>query len=100
MKRIDLRRLARNQECKIRLPDVCTHDTETTVLAHVRMIGVSGMGLKAPDLLGSHACARCHSVVDGQTKSDYTVSERRLMLLEGMARTQYWLISNGYLKAG
>lgn len=98
MKRTDLRSLARGQECKIRLPGVCTHDTETTVLAHVRLIGVSGMGLKAPDLLASHACARCHAAVDGQAKSEYSASERRLMLLEGMARTQAWLCERGFIR--
>lgn len=82
----------------IRVPGFCRGDTESTVLCHVRMIGISGMGLKAPDVLGAHGCAECHAVVDGQRKSEYTKDQRRLMLLEGMVRTQYWLISEGYLK--
>lgn len=95
---MNLRKLAKGQECKIRVPGVCVGDPSTTVLAHIRLIGVSGLGLKAPDLLGTHACYACHALCDGQTKSDYTADQRRLMLLEGMARTQYWLVSEGYLK--
>ena len=94
---MNLRRLARGRPCFVRVPGVCDGGGETTVLAHIRLIGVSGMGLKAPDLLASFACARCHSLVDGRVKSEWNYPERRLMLLEGMARTQYWLISEGYL---
>lgn len=89
----DLTKLARDRECLIRIPGVCNGDRETTVLCHIRMIGVSGGGLKAPDLLGAHGCSACHAVVDGQTKSEYGPGERRLLLLEGMARTQAWLIA-------
>ena len=89
----NLRKLARNQGCMIRVPGVCTNDRETVVLCHIRMIGVSGGGLKAPDLLGAYGCAACHAIVDGQTASEYDAGARRLMLLEGVMRTQYQLIS-------
>ena len=66
----DLRKLARGRECQVRLPG-CTNDTETVVLAHVRIAGISGMGHKAPDLLGSWCCYRCHMIVDRQTLTDF-----------------------------
>jgi Putative nuclease YbcO len=95
---LNLRKLARNQPCLIRVPEYCTGGGETTVLCHIRLSGVSGMGIKAPDILGAFGCHACHSIVDGQRKSTYTKEQRDLMLLQGMARTQYWLIKEGYLK--
>jgi len=94
---MNLRKLARGQPCLIRVPQVCTGDAATTVLCHIRMNGLSGLGIKAPDILATFGCSACHAVCDGQTRSAYTPDERRLMLLEGMARTQYWLIREGYL---
>lgn len=81
----------------VRVPGVCNFDPATTVPAHVRLIGVSGMGLKSPDLFISFCCAACHAVCDGQHTSSLSASERRLLLLEGMMRTQAWLVKHGYL---
>lgn len=85
-----LRELARNKPCQIR-SHVCNHDPETTVLAHVRLIGISGMGLKSPDLLGAWACCACHALVDGQA-GHMSRDARDLLLLRGMARTQAELV--------
>ena len=81
----------------IRVPTVCSGNPDTTVLCHIRMVGISGAGLKAPDVLATFGCSECHAVCDGQRKSDYSAEQRRLMLLEGMCRTQNWLISEGVL---
>jgi hypothetical protein len=62
---------------------VCNFDCTTTVLCHVRIVGVSGMGMKAPDLLGAYGCSACHAYVDSNQPN------ARLYLLEGMARTVY-----------
>lgn len=94
----DLRKLARGRDCQVRLPG-CTNDTETTVLAHVRIAGISGMSHKAPDLLGAYCCYRCHLIVDRQTNTDFDPEFLRLALLEGMARTQTILIREGVVKA-
>jgi hypothetical protein len=58
-------------------------------------MGVSGMGLKAPDLLAAIGCQPCHDIVDGRTQSRFSFSERRALLLEGMARTQAQWIERG-----
>jgi hypothetical protein len=76
----------------IRLPGICNHDPDTTVLAHVRLIGVSGMGMKSPDLLGAWACSACHDVVDRRVKTNIDIGEIRLAHLEGMVRTINQLI--------
>jgi hypothetical protein len=94
----DLRKLARGEPCMIRLPGICTGDRDQTVLAHVRMAGISGMGRKSPDLLGAWACFACHLVVDGQQEGGMGYEERRLALLEGVMRTQAELIKRGVVR--
>lgn len=71
----------------VRLPGICDHNSETVVLAHVRLIGVSGMGMKADDLLGAWCCSRCHDVIDRRARTDMDLKEVRLAHLEGMVRT-------------
>ena len=60
----NLRREARGRGCQIRLPDICNHNSETVVLAHVRQIGISGFGIKSMDILGTWACSACHAYCD------------------------------------
>jgi hypothetical protein len=71
----------------VRLFGICNHDPETTVLAHIRMAGLSGMGLKADDLLGAWACSACHDAIDRRSHTDLDRDFVRLAHLEGMART-------------
>jgi len=87
---VNLRELARGKPCQIRLPGICNHDTATTVLCHVRLIGVSGMSDKAADVLGAWGCSACHEACDRSGPQDY--EKRRAALLEGMARTQRQLV--------
>lgn len=87
---MNLRKEARGRECQIRLPGICNFDAETTVLAHVRLLGLSGMGTKASDLLGAWACSACHAKVDTD-KSD----EVQRAFLEGIMRTQNQLVIEG-----
>lgn len=97
MMHVNLRKLAKDQPCLIRVPGVCSGRTDTTVLCHVRMVGLSGIGLKVPDVMGAFGCSDCHAVVDGARPSDWSAAERRLMLLEGVMRTQMWFIEHGFL---
>jgi Protein of unknown function (DUF1364) len=84
---MDLRAFAREQPCMVRVPGVCNRDTQTTVLAHARIIGISGAGLKVPDLLAAWCCSACHAYCD--TRHD---AETQAMFLRGVLRTQYALI--------
>lgn len=86
---MNLRKYARDKPCTIRIPQVCNGDNSTTVLCHLRMAGISGMGLKANDLLGAWGCSACHRYVDTHG------IDGRTALLEGMARTQAWIIDAG-----
>ena len=84
---MNLRKAARGRGCMVRLPGICNHNSETTVLAHVRLAGVSGMGIKADDLLGAWACSACHDAVDRRSHTDLGRDAVRLAHLEGMVRT-------------
>lgn len=93
-----LTKLARGKPCMIREIGVCNQNPETTVLAHWRAIGISGMGIKAPSLLAAWACSACHSYVDGHSHPGATREQRENAHLRGIMNTQYWLIREGILK--
>lgn len=83
-----LRKEAKGRACMVRLVGICSFSPETVVLAHIRIAGVSGMGMKSPDLIGAWACSACHDELDGRThKSGLSRDELRLAHFEGMART-------------
>ena len=85
---MSLRKEAKGRGCMVRLPGICNFNSETVVLAHIRLAGISGMGMKSPDLIGAWACNACHDEIDGRThKSGMTHDELRLAHFEGMART-------------
>ena len=75
----------------IRLP-CCNGNPETTVLAHLRLIGISGFGLKAPDALGCWACYDCHMWADSHHDD-----ETKIAFYEACFRTQAQLIKEGKL---
>ena len=91
--KVNLRQYARDKECQIRLPGVCSFDTSTTVLAHLRHIGISGIGLKAHDILGAHACWNCHTYVDTHFDDATMVA-----FYDGIARTIALVCEKGILK--
>ena len=80
----------------VRIPGVCNFNSQTVVLAHIRLSGISGMGTKAPDLLGAWSCSACHDEIDGRSnKSGLSRDELRLAHFEGMARTIAQLVKEG-----
>lgn len=96
----DLRKLARGRECLVRLPDVCNGNPETTVLAHFRLAGLSGMGIKSPDLFAAFACSACHDAIDRRAHMDLDRDYVRLAHLEGVLRTQRVLLNLGIIHIG
>lgn len=94
---MNLRHAAEMRPCMIRLPGICSHNDQQTVLCHGKLPGISGAGLKAPDLFGAWGCLPCHDEVDRRTRnldSDFV----RLAFLEGVMRTQYVLIQEGKVR--
>ena len=85
---IDLRKLAQGKPCQVRLPG-CDGGGETTVLAHYRLAGYSGVGMKPDDWsFGAWACHECHGRVDGRIKTDNSRDIVRLAHAEGCLKTQ------------
>ena len=76
----------------VRIAGVCNFDPATTVLAHYRLVGISGMGMKSPDQIAAWACSACHAYVDSH-RDDATARA----FLEGVLRTQARLIKEGVL---
>ena len=92
-----LRKEARGRGCMVRIPDVCNHNSETVVLAHYRLAGVSGIGMKSPDVIGAWACSACHDTIDRRAHTDLDRDYVRLLHLEGMARTLAQLNKEGLI---
>ena len=88
----DLRRQAIDRECQIRLAG-CTGGP--CCLAHWRQSGISGIGLKSPDLLGAWSCDSCHQQVDMAARGD---AEVQLDFAKAVFRTQAQLINEGIVK--
>jgi hypothetical protein len=88
----DLRSYARGKPCQVRLPGICTHDTETTVLAHPRLAGITGVGMKAPDELGAWCCGACHDAIDRRAHTDLDRDYVTQAHYEGILRTQAALL--------
>lgn len=93
----NLRKEAQGRECQVRLPGICNGNSETVVLAHYRMAGLCGVGMKPNDLFGAWACSACHDEIDRRTRRT-DASEAHMAHLEGVIRTQAALIAEGKLK--
>lgn len=99
---VDLRKLARNRECQIRIPEVCTGDSATVVLCHYRCSGFSGIGMKPPDWLAAYGCSACHAVCDSASGhwAAFSRESREVLLLHGVIRTWAILIDEGVIVVG
>jgi hypothetical protein len=96
---VDLKKLAKGKPCQIRIYGCCNRDDSTTVLAHIRMMGITGTGQKAHDFLGAWACSSCHDLVDGRVKSDFDREYIRSCFYEGVLRTQALILRERELVA-
>jgi hypothetical protein len=92
----DFRKLARGMPCQVRLPGVCNGNPETTVLAHYRMIHLSGLGMKSPDWCAAWSCSACHDAIDRRRfAKEFSREYVQLAHLQGVLRTQAELMALG-----
>ena len=91
-----LTRSARNEPCLTRIPQVCNHNPETTVLAHLG--GEFKHGYKAMDIHGAYCCSSCHDAIDGRSRTDYSKDQLKQMHLEGVIRTQLRMVELGLIE--
>lgn len=91
-------RSAKGQPCAFRFPGICHGGTETTVWAHLNggRFG-KGMGMKAHDILGGHACFWCHSYLDGGHATHPKMDRDQFLecILGGVTETLVRLITSG-----
>ena len=80
------RKAAKGMPCMVRLPGVCNGNPETTVLAHYRLAGYCGTGMKPDDRLAAWACSACHDECDRRTRV-IEAAFVRLCFAEAVMRT-------------
>lgn len=89
---------ARGEDCTIRLPSICNHNPETTVLAHLSGIRFGhGTGQKVNDLHAAYSCSCCHDAVDGRIGTPFSKEYLKLSHLEGVIETQIKLKEKGLM---
>jgi hypothetical protein len=95
-----IRKSAKGEQCLVRIPGVCNHNPETTVLAHYRLAGFCGTGMKPPDWMGAYSCSACHDVIDHRKDPSQWLDAAEISSyhLEGILRTQARLIEKGLLR--
>ena len=89
-----IRKSARGEDCSLRL-DVCNHNNETVILAHIGRN--RGMGIKCGDNMAVYACSACHDVIDGRLGSLFSGDEIEKEKLRALEETQGKLIDKGLL---
>lgn len=87
-----LRNAAKGMPCTIGFTNICNHDPETTILAHIHDAQF-GMGMKADDTSAIWSCSACHSALDLHTHGldDATLFKT---LLRALQRTIRQLVIN------
>lgn len=89
-----LRNSARGQECTLDIGGVCNHDTDTTVLHHLREFGGGGMGYKPSDFCGIFVCSDCHDY----SHRGYTSQYEWQGIARAIVRTHEKMLELGVLK--
>lgn len=90
-----LRRAAAGQPCTLEFPGTCSHNPETTVLAHIHD-ETFGKGMKADDTSGVHACHSCHMAYDLH-RTELTEAAVLWYVLRALQRTIRNLVERGII---
>lgn len=85
-----IRKSAKGESCTVGIVGTCSRNNETVVFAHLPDES-HGMGMKASDIVGCFACAKCHDMIDGRTPPTAEFAEHkdwymRIALQRTMAR--------------
>jgi len=89
---------ARGMPCSLRLPGICNHNPETSVMCHLPGIGKS-MRSKVSDLHTAIGCSACHTAIDtfGWERRGLTAAVVLDAMLRGHAETQARLAALGII---
>lgn len=90
-------RSAQGQPCFLQLPEICNHNPETTVWAHLNGQGFGkGAGIKAHDIAGFPACSDCHFAYD-QHKTGLGDAELNALLLRAVVNAMVMLVERNII---
>jgi len=94
-----VRRAAEGAPCTVQIPGACDGGGATSVLAHLRMLGGGGVGMKPDDIDSVIACDGCHSCIDSRRPMPAGYSRHDLgeMLLRAHCRTVRYLVEQGVM---
>ena len=92
---MNLRKEAKGRDCTVQIFQVCDFNPETTVPAHLNVIGWNS---KSHALHIAWACVNCHAWLDGGYTQTTTKEVRDLEHLQAIIKTQLILFDEG--KAG
>jgi len=93
---VNLRKEAKGRECAVRILGICNFNPDTTVLAHLNVIGWNS---KAHDFHGAWSCFSCHQWLDEGYTQTTTKDKRDLEQLQAVVRTQIILLDEGKIGA-
>lgn len=94
---MNLRKLAENQSCYLRLFPFCRVESGNVVLAHIRRGGTAGGAQKPDDVNGVPACYYCHKVYDGEKQDTYTPEQLDAEMLRAHVQWLDWLVKKEIL---
>lgn len=94
---MNLRKLAEQQPCYLRLSPFCKVEPGNVVLAHIRRGGTAGGGQKPEDVNGVPACFYCHAVYDGKRQDQYTREQLDTEMLRAHVQWLDWLVKREIL---
>jgi len=90
-----LRDSAKGRQCTFRIPGVCNHNPETTVLCHAPT-QFGGMGTKGHDFLAAFGCSACHEALD--QRNIIPVVKIYLYWFQGLSETLTIWVTEGLVK--
>jgi hypothetical protein len=90
--------LARGQDCRANVPNICNANPETVVSCHYPE--AAGMGHKQPDWRIAFCCSACHDFIDARTHKDAERSMRLWYWNVAHNATMEYLFSAGLVHVG
>src|SRR3954468_18822821 len=88
-----LRDSARNQQCALAIPGICSHDPATVVLCHLPS-EIKGTGNKSDDFNAVFGCSLCHETIDNHRLSK---EDELYFSLRALQKTQRIWVASGLI---
>ena len=90
-----IRQSARDEDCTLRIFEVCNEDPATTVLCHAPFPNRGGM--RKDDWWAAYGCSRCHDLIDGRELVILTKEQAAAIWMPAIKETQDKLKAKGLM---